>query len=119
MYTAYVLTDKSREKILAKFKPTYSNVVCHHITEKFGVSADEPIPAQPVSVKVVGHVDSKTGIEGLLVEINGSAKRPDGRLYHITLSLGQGRKPVETNDVIHLAVKCQPFDIDATPKLLK
>lgn len=119
MYTAYVLTDKSREKILAKFKPTYSNVVCHHITAKFGVSADEPIPAQPTSVKIVGYVDSKTGVEGLLVEIDGSTKRPDGKLYHITLSLGQGRKPVETNDVINRAVNCEPFEVEVSPKLLK
>ncbi len=119
MYTAYVLTDKSRKEILEKFPVAYSNVVCHHITEKFGVGSDEPIPAPPASVKVVGHVDSKTGIEGLLVEINGSTKRPDGKLYHITLSLGQGRKPVETNDVINRAVSCEPFDVDVTPKLLK
>lgn len=119
MYTAYVLTDKSRKEILEKFKPAYSNVVCHHITVAFGVDKDEPIPEMPKSVKIVGHIDSKTGIEGLLVEVNGNTKRPDGKLYHITLSLGQDRKPVETNDVINRAVNCEPFDVEVSPKLLK
>jgi len=40
-----------------------------------------------------------------LVELNGSTRRSDGRLYHITWSLdrSKGKKPFHTNDIIHKA----------------
>ena len=41
-------------------------------------------------------------IECLVVEIDGSSARPDGRTYHITLSLDReaGAKPVHSNDLL-------------------
>lgn len=99
-YTAYKLTDRARAHLLSVFTPENPDVICHHATEKFGVSADHPAPA-PAKVVVVGYAFDDS-LECLVVEVNGQRHRPDGKTYHITLSLdrSKGRKPVESNDVI-------------------
>jgi hypothetical protein len=48
----------------------------------------------------VGVADDGAGVQALVVEIGGTARRPDGSTYHITWSLRPGRRPVESNDVI-------------------
>ncbi len=116
MYTGYLLTEKTRKTLLAQFPATYSNVVAHHITEKFGVPGDTAPPAAPKSVAVVGYIDSGDGVEGLLVEINGSSDRPGGGKYHITWSLADGRKAVETNVYTNRAKPVAPIAIEVEPK---
>jgi hypothetical protein len=116
MYTGYLLTETSRKLVLDKFPPKYDNVLCHHITEKFGVPSDSPPPALPGKVQIVGYIDSGDGVEGLLVSINGSTERPDGQKYHITLSLANGKKPVETNNYVDEAKKIAPFSVMVIPK---
>ncbi len=86
MYTAYVLSDESREELKQKFTPTYSKFIGHHITVVFGVPDDTDIPEE-ASIRVVGKIDSNDGIEALVVSVNGEMKRPDGNIYHITWSL--------------------------------
>ena len=36
----------------------------------------------------------------MVVELDGTTDRPDGSTYHITWSLGPGRKARESNDVL-------------------
>jgi hypothetical protein len=120
-YTAHVLTKSARSKILAKFPPKFPDSIAHHITVKFGVDESEPIPSPAKSVKVVGYVCDDS-LEALVVEVNGKALRPDGKHYHITLSLdrSKGRKPVQSNGLIQNgAVQLvSPFGIDTKPELL-
>ena len=116
MYTGYLLTDQTRSKLLAQFPPKYERVVGHHITEKFGVGPEVPAPDMPSSVMVVGYIDSGDGVEGLLVAVNGSTNRKDGSKYHITWSLANGRKPVETNNYVNDAVDVEPIAIAVEPK---
>lgn len=100
MYIGYELTEESRNKLLERFNPKFPKVLCHHITEKFGVTRDTPEPEMPSSVNVVGYAGNDI-IEALVVSINGSMTRPDGKVYHITLSLDPSRaKPVMSNDLI-------------------
>jgi len=72
-------------------------------------------------IKVVGYVDDGEGLEALVVSVNGSTERPDGKIYHITWSLNEGRKPVESNDLLAKKVYTltMPTTIEATPALLK
>lgn len=116
MYTGYLLTDDSRSRLLQKFPPRYPKVIAHHITEAFGTKKSDPAPAQPKFVSVVGYIDSGDGVEGLLVAVDGSTDRPDGGKYHITWSLKEGRKPVETNNYVSIAVKVDPIDIKVIAK---
>ena len=116
MYTGYLLTEKTRNELLALFPARYNNVVAHHVTVQFGVSATATPPAEPDTIKVVGHIDSGDGVEGLLVEVNGSTMRSDGSLYHVTWSLADGRKAFETNKYVHLAESVESVDMDVEPK---
>lgn len=86
MYTAYVLTDKSRAELLQKFPPVYSDVRAHHVTLDFGVPKGTAIPPE-ATIKVVGYSNSGDGLEVLVVTVDGEMVRPDGGLYHITWSI--------------------------------
>ena len=60
----------------------------------------EPLPREPVISKVVGRADDGESLECLVVELDGTTDRPDGSTYHITWSLGPGRRARESNDVL-------------------
>ena len=49
---------------------------------------------------MVGRADDDRSLECLVVEIDGNTDRPDGSTYHITWSLGPGRRARESNDVL-------------------
>ena len=95
----WLLPREEREPLLALIPPHYSRVVAHHVTLKPGARKDHPLPRE-TSGRVVGIADDGKGVQALVVEIGGTTKRPGGSTYHITWSLGPGRKPVESNDVI-------------------
>lgn len=97
-YLAFNLTDAAREEILSLFKPQFDKVVCHHITFKFGVKESEPIPDLR-EARVIGYAANKD-IECLVVEIGGTYNRPDGSIYHITLSHSPNAKPVDSNALL-------------------
>ncbi len=101
-YLAYTLSGASRTELLHHFKPKYPDVVCHHVTYKFPAKSNEELPPKPHEAHVVGYAE-EPGLEALVVEINGSTKRPsDGKLFHITLSLDKkaGKKPVHSNTLL-------------------
>ena len=121
MYTAYALTQHTRKVLYILYPPRYPEFIGHHITEKFGVSADTPPPEEPVLVQAVGYIDNGEGIEGFVVEIDGSSDRPDGGTYHITWSINRdkGYKPVNTNEYTDEAEPMKPITIDVTPEIFK
>jgi hypothetical protein len=98
-YTALLLDAAARDHVLTCVPSRFPNVVCHHITLEFGVEDSAPLP-NPISVAVVGYATDDLGVEALVVEVDGITARPSGGTYHITLSLGEGRKPKESNDII-------------------
>jgi hypothetical protein len=73
-------------------------VVAHHVTLKTDAE-DEPLPPE-VEARLVGRADDGKGVEALIVAIDGTTDRPDGSTYHITCSLGEGRRARESNDVL-------------------
>ena len=86
-----------RAALLRRFPPTYERTVADHVT--FGRGRDLTLPDVSVA-QLVGRADDGGGVEALVVSLAGSTDRPTGGTYHITWSLGPGRKPVESNDVI-------------------
>ena len=100
MYTAYLLTDESREKLMEKFPPKYEKIIAHHITVKFGVPEGTELPPE-ADIKVIGYADSGDGIEALVVAIDGKTQRDNGQYFHITWSLNpDDYKPVDSNKLI-------------------
>lgn len=97
--TGWKLPHDEREWLLERFPPQYARIIADHVTLQSGASADTPLP-RPVEAQVVGRADDGDSLECLVVAIDGSTDRPDGSTYHITWSLGPGRRAKESNDVI-------------------
>jgi hypothetical protein len=99
-YTAYVLDEQSRAALAKQFPPKYPEFVGHHVTVQFGVPRDTAAPPA-AKIEVVGYADSGDGLEALVVSVNGSTTRPDGKVYHITWSLDRSKyKPVDSNALV-------------------
>jgi hypothetical protein len=87
-----------RDTLLEQFPPRYSNVIADHVTLQ-SEAASEPLP-DPVEARIVGRADDGDSLEAMVVAIDGTVDRPDGSIFHITWSLGPGRRARESNDVI-------------------
>ena len=97
--TGWKLPRQDRQRLLDRFPPKYENVVADHVTLRTGATAETPLPRKP-QAEVVGRADDGKSLECLVVELDGRTDRPDGSTYHITWSLGPGRKARESNDVL-------------------
>lgn len=99
LYSAYIINEGSRNTLIEMFPPQYSKVVAHHITVQFGSVTHNDVP-ELAEINVVGYLNTGDGLEVLIVSVNGSVSRPDGSTYHITWSLQNGYKPVDSNKAI-------------------
>ena len=97
--TGWKLGAADRSMLLEQFPPRYDEPVADHVTLRVGATTETPLPRE-VSARVIGRVDDGQSLECLVVEIDGATDRPDGSTYHITWSLGPGRKARESNDVL-------------------
>lgn len=93
------LPEVDRERLLERFPPRYERTIADHVTLRVGVPRDAPLPTED-SAEVVGRADDGDSLECLVVAIGGTTDRPDGSIYHITWSMGPGRKAKESNDVL-------------------
>jgi hypothetical protein len=93
------LPRDARERLLQRFPPKYENVVADHVTLHVGATAQTPLPKKPLA-QIVGRADDGESLECLVVELEGTTDRPDGSTYHITWSLGPGRRAIESNDLL-------------------
>jgi hypothetical protein len=94
----WTLDENERAALLNQHPPRYATVVAHHVT--LATEAGERDLPAPVRAAVVGRVDDDSGVEALIVTIDGITERPDGSTFHITWSLGEGRRARESNDVL-------------------
>ena len=97
--TGWKLPRDERSSLLDRFEPAYDEVIADHVTLRVGADASTPLP-RTVRARIVGRADDGKSLECLVVELDGSTDRPDGLTYHITWSLGPGRKARESNDLL-------------------
>lgn len=90
MYTAYILTDESKKRLMARFKPAFPKIAADHVTHRFGVE-DFADMEWADRIEVIGVIDDKNGIQALLARVDGETHRPDGGRYHITWSYDPDR----------------------------
>jgi len=115
--TGWKLPQPDRSTLLDRFPPKYQKVVADHVTLRVGATRETPLPRKP-EARIVGRADDGDSLECLVVELDGTTDRPDGSIYHITWSLGAGRKAKESNDVLreqgweHLPA---PIDVELEP----
>lgn len=97
MTIGWKLTRECLAALLADLPPTYPRVIADHVT--LAVQGSEtPLPVN--TAVIIGRVDDGNGVEAMVVELNGSTARPDGKVWHVTWSLAEGRSARESNDVI-------------------
>lgn len=94
----WLLAEDDRERLLEQYPPKFEKTVAHHVTLKTGAEKD-PLPHE-VRASIVGRTDDDSGVEAMVVAIDGTTDRPDGSTYHITWSLAEGRRARESNDVL-------------------
>ena len=97
--TGWKVPRDERDRLLERFPPHYENVVADHVTLRVGAARDTPLPRE-VEARIVGRADDGDSLECLVVALDDTTDRPDGSTYHITWSLGPGRRAVESNDVL-------------------
>ena len=97
--TGWKLPRDEREQLLQRFQPKYEKVIADHVTLRVGATPATSLPRKP-EARIIGRSDDEKSLECLVVELDGTTDRPDGSTYHITWSLGPGRKARESNDVL-------------------
>ena len=87
--------------LLARFAPTFHDVIADHVTLDGDAGPDDPLPVETTGT-VVGEASDGVGVQALVVAIGGTTDRPDGSTYHLTWSIDRaaGRGAIESNDVI-------------------
>ena len=93
------LDPEQRRELLQQFPPRFRNVVADHVTLQ-GKAADNATLPEEAQGEIVGRVADGSGVEAMVVAIDGTTDRPDGSTYHITWSLEEGRTAQESNDVL-------------------
>ena len=112
--TGWKLDRGERDALLRDHPPAYGEPVADHVTLEVG---GKEIPGD-VRAEIVGRADDGKGVEAMVVTVDGTTDRPDGSTYHITWSLGPGRRAKESNDVLK---ECgwqdldQPIPVTLTP----
>ncbi len=94
----WILDEGERSKLLERYPPRYATTVAHHVT--LATQGERRALPNPVSAAIVGHTDDCLGVEAMVVTIDGDTARPDGSTFHITWSLGDGRRARESNDLL-------------------
>jgi hypothetical protein len=100
-YVGWELPEHERTKLLEIVKPSYPDVIAHHVTFKFGVKQGYPLPTQTHG-EVVGVADDGNRVQALVVTVGGDVYNADNRIMHITWSLdkAKGAKAYMSNQVI-------------------
>ena len=94
----WTLDEDERAVFLEAHPPRFANVFAHHVTLA-NEAEDRALPG-PVRGAIVGRIDDGVGVEAMVVTIDGETVRPDGATFHITWSLGDGRRARESNDLL-------------------
>lgn len=99
MYSCYKLTNNKGKQLILKSFPNFDffTVLCDHITYQF---PSNELPPALESVEVIGVVKETGKVLGLLLNVNGSRYRPDGKSYHITVAVGNKVPAKYTNEAI-------------------
>ena len=94
----WTLDADERAALLDQFPPRYATVVAHHVT--LATDAEDRALPHDVRASIVGRTDDDDGVEAMVVTIDGDTARPDGATFHISWSLGEGRRARDSNDVL-------------------
>ena len=87
-------SSAERATLLATFAPQFPNTYCTGITYAYRATREYNFPQGSIDARIYGYHRGE-GHDALLVELGqaGMKRRPDGKLFHITLSTADGVPP--------------------------
>lgn len=110
MTVGWTLRADERAALIERCPARYPRVIADHVTlVAWRQGANNAALPNRARARVLGRADDGSGVEALVVEIDGTTDRPGGGTYHITWSLADGRAAKESNAVI-AAGGWQPID---------
>lgn len=80
-YSGWLIPADVRAVLLKYRPPRFPIVRLHHVTHIFG----QVMPLKPATVSIEGYATDQD-CECYAVSVNGEFCRPDGELYHLTIS---------------------------------
>jgi len=86
----------TRHGILGMFPPIHRNVYAHHVTAAY---RDVNVRIHGLKTAIVTGQVVNDRVQVLLLRVDGDDYRPDGKLWHLTLSTAEGVPPKEGGDV--------------------
>lgn len=94
------LSQRDQKALLEAFPPNFKNVFCRSLTMAYKVTDDFQFSKEDIPVEVYGYHQGD-GHEAILVKLGhaGVKRRPDGRLYAITLSTAEGVPPAAAGEI--------------------
>ncbi len=109
-FYAFVLDQSSYRALQIAHPPRYYKAFTHHVTVKFPVMTERQLNEAEGAVAGAKHQVVVTGlifddteqVECFTVAVNGQTKRLDGGFYHLTHSIGEGKKPVASNRLLEI-----------------
>lgn len=92
------LNPETRHSLLKLCPPRFQRVYASRVTLAYNVPRHYRLPKGNVLVAVKAIIETDT-FQSLLVTVNGSYVRPDGKLYHITMSVPHDVPPAEAGNI--------------------
>jgi hypothetical protein len=128
-YTGYFLTEEAANLVRNGLKidgkvepPRWTPPEKLHVTESFGTKETagnqwaEGAKQSGLQIRVIGQAVDATGVEALHVSVDGRTARADGKPYHITRSLAEGRKAGESGPVVEKALSTISGGTNVSPE---
>ena len=62
-YLAFVLDNKSRDKLISAFPPSFDKTICHHVTIKFNNVSEEDVEKYSTRWEIINSIDFNLQLE--------------------------------------------------------
>jgi hypothetical protein len=124
-YLAFVLDDRSRALLLERLPPRFSNVIAHHVTLIYPKTEGEKAKMRRMYIQLLDqecdvevyreYVGEHIHAAGVI--FNGATTKMLGGFYHVTMSLENPAKPVDSNKLKEFTTLDKPFKLTGTLQL--
>lgn len=104
------LDAQHRVALLETFNPAFPNVHANGVTYAYRTLSSFVYPQELLECHIYGyHIGD--GHDALLVTIDGNKTRPDGKLFHITLSTEDGVPPAQAGQIDRANIQTFTFKL--------
>lgn len=107
------LNEEQRAALLETFNPAFPNVHANGVTYAYRTPSNYAFPLGLLECHIYGY-HYGDGHDALLVTIDGKKTRPDGKMFHITLSTADGVRPAQAGEIDRSSIQTFTFRLGQT-----